>query len=95
MVADEATLLFRTVVVGTAKVLHALATPPSLDKATHELPQVAFFENLTKTMYGERETLTYLDLHSHARIRQKSRHSWCNGRSVGNKQVALKIHHKQ
>ncbi|KAG6961813.1 hypothetical protein JG687_00007492 [Phytophthora cactorum] len=61
MVADEATLLFRTVVVGTAKVLHALATPPSLEKATHELPRVAFFENLTKTMYGERETLTYLD----------------------------------
>ncbi|KAG3107144.1 hypothetical protein PI125_g13002 [Phytophthora idaei] len=61
MVADEATLLFRTVVVGTAKVLRALATPFSLDKTTQEPPRVAFFENLTKTMYGERETLMYLD----------------------------------
>ncbi|KAG7389515.1 hypothetical protein PHYPSEUDO_010160 [Phytophthora pseudosyringae] len=59
MVADEATLLFRSVVVGAAKMLRALAPPTSLDRAADELPRLSFFENLTKALYGEQETLTY------------------------------------
>ncbi|KAE8915857.1 hypothetical protein PF005_g27273 [Phytophthora fragariae] len=55
MVADEATLLLRTVVVGAEKLLRVVAT------STEELPRLAFFEDLTKALYGERETLRYED----------------------------------
>ncbi|KAJ8502954.1 hypothetical protein ON010_g19147 [Phytophthora cinnamomi] len=63
MVADEATLLFRTVAVGAAKLLRIVAT------STEELPHLAFFEDLTKALYGEHETLAYEDF---ARLCQAS-----------------------
>ncbi|RLN27100.1 hypothetical protein BBJ28_00023138, partial [Nothophytophthora sp. Chile5] len=55
LVADEATLLFRTVAVGAAKVLRGAGS------TAEEFPQLAYFENLTKTLYGEEETLSYED----------------------------------
>lgn len=48
-------LLFRTVVVGTAKLLRVVAAP------TDELPRLAFFEDMTKALYGENETLSFKD----------------------------------
>jgi hypothetical protein len=53
LVADEATLLFRTMAVGIAK-LHRATT-----SSVAELPTLAFFENLTKALYGEHETITF------------------------------------
>ncbi|RLN46924.1 hypothetical protein BBJ28_00003067 [Nothophytophthora sp. Chile5] len=55
LVADEATLLFRTVAVGAAKVFGGAGS------TAKEFPQLAYFENLTKTLYGEVETLSYED----------------------------------
>lgn len=52
LVADEATLLFRTVAAGAAKLLHAASTA-----SEDELPPLSFFENLTKALYGEAEAL--------------------------------------
>ncbi|KAL3669014.1 hypothetical protein V7S43_006300 [Phytophthora oleae] len=59
MVADEATLLFRTVAVGASKLHAALADLNVPSKVGDELPRLSYFEDLTKAMYGEQETLTY------------------------------------
>ncbi|GMF64480.1 unnamed protein product [Phytophthora lilii] len=61
LVADEATLLFRTVAIGAAKALRSIAATISPDKAAEELPKLAYFEDLTKALYGEHETLAYED----------------------------------
>ncbi|KAG1685145.1 hypothetical protein DVH05_011340 [Phytophthora capsici] len=58
MVADEATLMFRTVAIGASK-LRAALTDPNTPNRVSDLPQLLYFEDLTKTMYGEEETLTY------------------------------------
>jgi type IV secretory pathway ATPase VirB11/archaellum biosynthesis ATPase len=49
LVADEATLLFRSMAVGLLKVV---AT------SCDALPALSVFENLTKAMYADKETLT-------------------------------------